>query len=50
MNVLEWAKRHPDQAERIAPIAAATRLDHLDYQAEQFVERFAPVHADLFSR
>jgi homoserine O-acetyltransferase len=27
MNVLEWAKRHPDHVERIAPIAAAGRLD-----------------------
>ncbi|WP_277542633.1 homoserine O-acetyltransferase MetX [Haloarcula laminariae] len=27
MNVLEWAKRHPDHVEKIAPIAAAGRLD-----------------------
>jgi homoserine O-acetyltransferase len=27
MNVLEWAKRHPDHVDRIAPIAAAARLD-----------------------
>ena len=27
MNVLEWAKQHPDHVERIAPIAAAGRLD-----------------------
>ena len=27
MNVLEWAKRHPDHVEQIAPIAAAGRLD-----------------------
>jgi len=27
MNVVEWAKRHPDHVERIVPIAAAARLD-----------------------
>ena len=27
MNVLDWAKRHPDHVERIVPIAAAARLD-----------------------
>ncbi|QSG09632.1 homoserine O-acetyltransferase MetX [Halapricum desulfuricans] len=27
MNVLEWAKRHPDHVDRIAPIAAAARVD-----------------------
>jgi len=27
MNVLEWAKRHPDHVEKIVPIAAAGRLD-----------------------
>jgi len=27
MNVLEWAKRHPDHVDRIAPIAASARLD-----------------------
>ena len=27
MNVLEWAKRYPDDIRRIAPIAAAARLD-----------------------
>ncbi|MBX0324218.1 homoserine O-acetyltransferase [Halomicroarcula sp. F13] len=27
MNVLEWAKRHPDHVEKIVPIAAAPRLD-----------------------
>jgi homoserine O-acetyltransferase len=27
MNVLEWAKRHPDHVERLVPIAAAARLD-----------------------
>jgi len=27
MNVLEWAKRHPDHIEKIVPIAAAARLD-----------------------
>lgn len=27
MNVLEWAKRHPDHVERIAVVAAAARLD-----------------------
>ncbi len=27
MNVLEWAKRHPDHVKRIVPIAAAARVD-----------------------
>ncbi|EMA19567.1 MULTISPECIES: homoserine O-acetyltransferase MetX [Haloarcula] len=27
MNVIEWAKRHPDHVDRIVPIAAAARLD-----------------------
>ncbi|TKR25215.1 homoserine O-acetyltransferase MetX [Natronomonas salsuginis] len=27
MNVLEWAKRHPDHADRVVVIAAAARLD-----------------------
>ena len=27
MNVLEWAKRYPDDVERIVPVAAAGRLD-----------------------
>ena len=27
MNVLDWARRYPDDARRIAPIAAAPRLD-----------------------
>jgi homoserine O-acetyltransferase len=27
MNVLEWGKRHPDHVEKLAPIAAAARLD-----------------------
>ena len=27
MNVLEWAKQHPDHVERIMPIAAAPRMD-----------------------
>jgi homoserine O-acetyltransferase len=27
MNVLEWAKRHPDHVDRIVPIAAAARVD-----------------------
>jgi homoserine O-acetyltransferase len=27
MNVLEWAKRHPDHVEKLMPIAAAPRMD-----------------------
>jgi homoserine O-acetyltransferase len=27
MNALEWVKQHPDHVERVAPIAAAPRLD-----------------------
>jgi homoserine O-acetyltransferase len=27
MNVLEWAKRHPDHVDRVIPVAAAARLD-----------------------
>ena len=27
MNVLEWAKQHPDHVEKLVPIAAAARLD-----------------------
>jgi homoserine O-acetyltransferase len=27
MNALDWAKRYPDDAERVVPIAAAARLD-----------------------
>jgi len=27
MNVLEWAKRHPDHVDRVVPVAAAARLD-----------------------
>jgi len=27
MNVMEWAKQHPDHVKRLAPIAAAARLD-----------------------
>ena len=27
MNVIEWAKRHPDHVDRVVPIAAAERLD-----------------------
>ena len=27
MNVLEWAKRYPDDVDRIVPVAAAARLD-----------------------
>jgi len=27
MNVLEWGKQHPDHVEKLAPIAAAARLD-----------------------
>jgi len=27
MNALDWAKRHPDHVEKIAPIATAARLD-----------------------
>ena len=27
MNVLEWAKRYPDDVDRVVPIAAAARLD-----------------------
>jgi homoserine O-acetyltransferase len=27
MNVLDWAKRHPDHVDRIVPVAAAARLD-----------------------
>ena len=27
MNALDWAKRHPDHVERLAPVAAAARLD-----------------------
>ena len=27
MNVVEWAKRHPDHVKRIVPIASAARLD-----------------------
>jgi len=27
MNALEWVKRHPDHVEKVAPVAAAARLD-----------------------
>ncbi|MFB6172339.1 MAG: homoserine O-acetyltransferase [Haloarculaceae archaeon] len=27
MNVLEWAKRHPDHVDRVVPVATAARLD-----------------------
>ncbi|MEF8852689.1 MAG: homoserine O-acetyltransferase [Haloarculaceae archaeon] len=46
MNVLEWAKRHPDHVERIVPIAAAARLDAQCLALDAIARRAITTDAD----